>query len=182
MIKESLKNLATTVNQLLHTQTDIDFERAYEICMEALCAGRKLLICGNGGSFADAAHFTQECTGKFKKSRKPFPCILLGDGASITCIANDFGFEEVFARQIEALGNEYDVLIMLSTSGRSPNVRAANDAAIKQNMATIGLFGEVAPFPTTVQFLVPSADTAIIQELHMHFLHTLVGRLEDGIA
>ncbi len=139
--------------------------------------GGTLLICGNGGSACDAMHIAGEFCGRFVKERKGLPAIALSaDSGVITAVGNDYGFERVFARQVEALGREGDLLIALSTSGSSPNVLAALEEAGRQRMHRILLTGEKGRNKTAFAeevFAVPSIVTARIQEAHMLALHLL---------
>jgi len=153
---------------------------------DALASGGKVLACGNGGSACDAMHFCEELTGRFRKDRPPLAAISLTDVGHITCVANDYGYEEVFARGVRALGRPGDVLVALSTSGNSPNIICAVDAAREQGMTTIALLGRDGgklAGACDLQWIVPgvpaSAPTADrIQEIHMLILHALVEGVE----
>jgi D-sedoheptulose 7-phosphate isomerase len=148
---------------------------------ERFSAGRKVLICGNGGSACDAMHFAEELTGRFKDDRPALPAIACTDPGHITCTANDYGFEHVFARWVEALGKKGDVLIVLSTSGNSPNLIAAVKAAEVKDMQTVGLLGRGGGQLQDAcehEIVVPGATSDRIQELHMLILHALVGAVE----
>lgn len=151
-------------------------ERAARLVQEAFDRGRKVLICGNGGSAAEAQHFSDEMVGRYKMNRPSFPVIALtADSAVLTCIGNDYGFEEIFARQVEAYGQPGDILIGLSTSGRSINVLRAATTALRRQMSVIAL---TAPHGTlrdlaTVSIISPSTTTARIQEIHLHAIHLL---------
>jgi D-sedoheptulose 7-phosphate isomerase len=160
--------------------------RAAELVSDALLAGRKLLLAGNGGSAADAQHLATELVVRFKKTRDALAAIALTTDSSIlTATGNDFGFEQVFARQIHALGQPGDVLLAISTSGRSPNILAACRAARERGMAVIGFTGakgEPMRQCCDVSVHVPSEDTALIQQVHITLGHTLCGVAEDAIA
>jgi phosphoheptose isomerase len=153
------------------------------ILRECLDNGGRILLCGNGGSAADAQHLAAEFVGRFVRERRALPALALTTDSSIlTAIGNDFGFEEVFARQIEALGGPGDVLIALSTSGNSPNVRAAVKTAKNKGLRTIGLAGrdggslaKMADIPLVVH----SGNTARIQECHMAIGHILCELVEE---
>ena len=138
-------------------------------------SGNKILICGNGGSAADAQHFAAELVGRFERERPSYPAIALTtDSSTVTAIGNDYGFERVFSRQVEGLGRKGDMLIAISTSGNSPNIHEAVRKAASMGMQTIGLLGrdgggikgEVG-YPV----IVPHARTARIQEAHSFILH-----------
>lgn len=148
---------------------------------ERFAAGRKVLICGNGGSACDAMHFAEELTGRFSEERPALPAIACSDAGHITCTANDYGFEHVFSRWIEALGKKGDVLIVLSTSGNSPNILRAVEAAQKRDMQTVGLLGRGGGKLQDAcehEIVVPGATSDRIQELHMFVLHALVEGVE----
>jgi D-sedoheptulose 7-phosphate isomerase len=147
-----------------------DVHRAADLIADAFKANGKLLVFGNGGSAADAQHIAGELVNRFLKHRKALPAVALTtDGGVLTCIANDTGFEYVFARQIEALGTKGDVCLAISTSGTSPNVTVACEQARKQGMVVIGLLGreggDVAAL-CDLALIVPSNDTQRIQETH----------------
>lgn len=162
-------------------------EEAARRCVAALRGGGKILLCGNGGSAADAQHWAAELVGRFIADRPGLPALALTtDSSALTGIGNDYGYERVFARQVEALGAKGDVLLGLSTSGRSPNVLAAMRAARERGMATIGLTGngpgaaEMASV-SDILLAVPSAVTARIQEGHEVLGHALCGMIERAI-
>jgi len=159
-----------------------DVERAATLVCDALKSGGKLLVFGNGGSAADAQHIAGELVNRFLQERRALPAIsLTTDGGVLTCIANDTGFESVFARQIEALGSEGDVCLAISTSGQSPNIVTACEQARSQKIKVIGLLGrdggKVAPL-CEVALVVPSNDTQRIQEAHNLVGHILCELIE----
>lgn len=149
-------------------------------------AGGRVYACGNGGSAADAQHFAAELTGRFQADRPGFPAIALTtDTSALTSIGNDYGFERVFARQVESLGRAGDTLLALSTSGHSPNVAAAVSAAAERGMTTIGLLGrDGGPLADTVDLplVVGVGATARIQEAHIVILHLLCEAFEGDPA
>lgn len=153
--------------------TEID-ATAIEI-LGALRRGRKVLICGNGGSAADAQHLASELTGRFIRHRKALPAIsLTTDTSALTAISNDYGYEYIFARQVEALAREGDVVIGISTSGSSASVVRAIEAARQLDCLTIGLTGrDGGRLPTLCNrcIIVPSHETALIQEVHESIIH-----------
>jgi D-sedoheptulose 7-phosphate isomerase len=138
-------------------------------------SGNKILICGNGGSAADAQHFAAELVGRFEKERASYPAIALTTDSSIlTAISNDYGFECVFSRQIEGLGRKGDMLIVITTSGNSPNIQQAVRKAASMGMQTIGLLGRDGgslKVEVGCPVIVPHARTARIQEAHSFILH-----------
>lgn len=147
----------------------------------AFTAGNKILICGNGGSACDAMHFAEEFTGRFRADRKPLPVIALTDASHITCVANDYGFEHVFARAIEAYGKPGDWLIMLSTSGNSANLLQAASKAKELGLVTFSLLGKGGGNLKGLsdwEILFPGITADRIQELHMTALHILIEAVE----
>jgi len=161
--------------------------RAAEICIAALRGGRKLMICGNGGSAADAQHWAGELVSRFHYDRPGLAAIALTTDSSIlTAIGNDYGYERVFARQVEALGVTGDVLFGITTSGRSPNIHAAMRAARERGIATVGFTGngpgaaDLAAL-CDVTVMVPSPSTPSIQEGHEVLGHAICAMIEAAI-
>lgn len=151
---------------------------------ERFAAGRKVLICGNGGSACDAMHFAEELTGRFRNDRPALPAIACTDAGHITCTANDFGFDQIFSRWVEALGQKGDVLILLSTSGNSANILKAADAAKARSLTTIALLGRDGGKlrgKCDHELIVPGDGSDRIQELHMLILHMLVEGIERAM-
>jgi D-sedoheptulose 7-phosphate isomerase len=157
-----------------------------EIIAGALRDGNKLLIAGNGGSAADAQHIAAEIVGRYKKERPAYAAIALTtDTSALTAISNDYGFEQVFARQVEGLGRRGDVLLALTTSGRSPNILAALKAARQQGMITIGFTGAkgtVLGASCDHLLAAPSDDTAVIQQIHLTFAHGICELIEQTLT
>lgn len=158
--------------------------QAIELMTAALSADRKLLICGNGGSAADSQHMAAELVGRFEQERPELAAIALSTDTSVlTAVANDYGFEQVFARQVRALGREGDVLVAISTSGGSPNVLAAVHAAQERGLAVVALTGRgggaigASLRNGDIHLCVPHERTARIQEVHLLIVHCLC----DGI-
>jgi len=157
-----------------------EISRAASILTECLFTDGKILACGNGGSAADAQHFAAELVGRFERERPELPAISLStDTSLLTAVANDYSFEQVFAKQVRALGTKGDVLLAISTSGNSPNVKAAVEAAHKREMRVIamtgkggGQIGELMA-PGDVNLCVPHSRTARIQEVHLLMIHCL---------
>jgi D-sedoheptulose 7-phosphate isomerase len=151
----------------------------------ALRAGKKLLIIGNGGSAADAQHIAAEIVGRYKKDRPGYAAIALTtDTSALTAITNDYGFEQVFARQVEGLGQRGDVLLALSTSGRSPNIIAALRKARAQGLLTIGFTGtrgEAMGVSCDHLLIAPSDDTPVIQQIHLAVAHGLCDEIEQAM-
>jgi len=154
--------------------------------IESIKNGNKIMICGNGGSAADAQHFAAELSGKFFRIRKPLPAIALTTNTSaITAIGNDFGFEHIFERQVEGLGKKGDILIAISTSGNSKNVILAVEKARNMSIFTIGLLGKDGGKLKDIldlSIIVPSDITPRIQECHLITYHTICEYVEDELG
>jgi len=165
--------------QTLESLVDLDAQvaKAADLIEQCLRAGNKLLVCGNGGSAADAAHFATELVVRFSKDRRAYPAICLAnDGGLLTAAANDYGFDEIFARQVAAFGLPGDLLICLTTSGKSTNVRRALEEAKTRQLKTIAFLGRDGGSTigvADVDLLVRSDSIARIQEAHQLLLHVL---------
>lgn len=174
-MEESLSEHIKVMENLIHHKENAI--QISNILSKVLSNGHKLLICGNGGSAADAQHFAGELVGRFMKNRQPLKAIALNtDTSIITCIGNDFGFDQVFSRQVEALGQEGDALIAITTSGNSQNVELALQAAKKVGMMTIGLLGNNGGKARNIcdmPIVVDSNNTARIQEAHIFLIHLI---------
>ena len=172
----SLREGAGLRLQLIEGCTDVAVWAAEAIqgCFER---GGTLLLFGNGGSAADAQHIAAEFVGRFNRDRTPLPALALTtDTSALTAIGNDYGFEQVFARQIRALGRPGDVVVAISTSGRSPNILAGVEAARERGLTTIGLTGgggDLLAGLVDIAIVVPSANTARVQECHITLGHIL---------
>jgi len=182
-IQNSLEASRQMVEQCLADQAlQAALVKAVNLCVNTLKSGGKLMFAGNGGSAAEAQHFSAEMVGRFLKERKPLASVALStDTSALTAIGNDYGYDQVFSRQVEALGRSGDVLIVLSTSGRSKNILAAMRAAAALGVATIAFTGreprEMGALADVV-LNVPSSDTPQIQEGHLILGHLLCGLVE----
>jgi len=156
---------------------------AAEIMANALRHDKKILSCGNGGSMSDAMHFAEELSGRFRKDRPAYAALALSDPAFISCVANDYGYEQVFARDVQAFGQRGDVLLAISTSGNSANVLRAAEAARAQNMKVIALTGKdggALAALADVELRVPHVGFADrIQEVHIKIIHCLIEEIEQ---
>ena len=143
-----------------------------------------LLVCGNGGSHCDALHFSEEMTGRYRKDRKPLGAIALGEASHVTCVANDYGFEHIFSRQVEGLGRKGDLLVGITTSGHSLNVINALKVAKSKGLQTVALTGktggEVKDL-ADLAIIVPSNITDRIQEVHIKIIHTVIQCVERSM-
>jgi phosphoheptose isomerase len=161
-----------------------DVAAAGRVLVDCLNAGRKILVCGNGGSAADAQHFAAELVGRFERERPGRPCLALTTDTSIlTAWPNDYAFETVFARQVSTFGQTGDVLVGISTSGNSPNVLAAMDEAARKGMSRIALSGRgggrLAELAGVHQIIVPSDRTSTIQEVHISVIHAWSALIDE---
>ncbi len=161
-------------------------KKAADLVAAALAGGCKLMLCGNGGSAADSQHLAAELTGRFVKDRRPLAAVALStDTSALTCIANDYSFDDVFARQVVGLGRPGDCLVAISTSGNSRNVIRAAEAARAAGIHTIGLLGRDGGKLVglcDVPIVVPSGVTARIQEAHIFIGHTLCAMVEEALG
>ena len=152
---------------------------------ETLRAGGLLMSCGNGGSMCDAMHFAEEWTGRFRGNREAKPALAFSDPSHLTCIANDFGYDEVFAREVAAYGKPGDLLLAISTSGNSPNVLRACETARERGVKTVGLLGkgggELGDL-VDIPIIVPVATTSDrIQEIHIKVIHIVIETVERSL-
>jgi D-sedoheptulose 7-phosphate isomerase len=175
----------STILTLLATNSH-QITRAAAIIVEALATGHLVLVCGNGGSAAEAQHLAGELVGRFRREREPWPVMALtADSAVLTAVANDYGYETVFKRQVAAFGHHGDVLVGISTSGESPNVVNAACEARDRGMSVIALTGRE---PTRlglfsdVAIAVPATETALVQEVHAVLVHLISEVVESSLA
>lgn len=175
---EALKSFNNDAN---HTK----IANAIILMSEALSNGNKIISCGNGGSMCDAMHFAEELSGKFRNDRKGLAALSISDPSHITCVANDYGFDEVFSRYIEAVGNKGDILLGISTSGNSGNVINAVKVARKQGIKTIVLTGKTGGTLAELADLeirAPQSEYADrAQEIHIKVIHTLIYGIERAL-
>jgi D-sedoheptulose 7-phosphate isomerase len=184
LLTNSLREHLETLEALVATQLAA-IERAGDMICEALASGKKVLLCGNGGSAADAQHIAAELVGRYEKQRRSWPAIALTtDTSALTAVSNDFGFEQVFARQVTGLAQAGDVLVAISTSGKSKNVLNAVEEARKIGCRIIALTGmttEPLESICDLTVAVPSIRTARVQEAHItigHLWCEMVDRME----
>lgn len=177
-----IKNSAFELINLLKRINEYDIQQICKQIITCFDNKNKLLIIGNGGSAADAIHFAEELVGRYKKNRKALPALSLCEPTLITCCANDFGYESIFKRQIEALGHEGDILISFSTSGNSKNIIEAIKEANSKKIKTISFLGNKggeAKDISDINIIVPSNNTARIQEIHQFIFHNICEYLDS---
>src|ERR1700730_13581730 len=181
-MRSSSEILKTAINDATKSlQSIVDLEaqiaKAAELIAACLTSGRKVLACGNGGSAADAADFCTELACRFVEDRRPYPAMNLAQGASlITATGNDYGFEEIFARQVRAFGNEGDLLVAVTTTGKAKNIQRAIEEAKTRKLKTISLLGRDGGSTVRiadVDLIVKGDSTARIQEAHKFILHVI---------
>jgi len=189
MMKETIERefrLHLETIQAVMGTMEADLEKASALAVEVLKRGNKVLLCGNGGSAADAQHIAAELTGRYKTERRGLPGIALTtDTSALTAIGNDYGYNRVFDRQVEALANKGDLVIGISTSGNSANIISALTLAKELGCSTIGFSGRDGGAMNEVcdvNLVVPSDDTPRIQEMHILFGHTICQIIDDELS
>lgn len=182
-IRRTLNNSSKTLQKFFKNKVNIQNCTAMaELLSWTFERDKNVFICGNGGSHCDAMHFAEELTGRFNKTRSALGCLALGDASHMTCVANDFSFEDVFSRQLSGLGKHDDVLVVLSTSGNSQNLINAVNHAKSVGLYTIGLLGKDGGKLRDLvdhKIVVESDVTSHIQEVHMAVLHAVVEGIES---
>ena len=187
IISQELEAAATVLQQFMADAEQLQrVEAAARLMADALQAGNKIISCGNGGSHCDAMHFAEELSGRFRENRKALAAIAVSDPSHISCTANDFGFEFIFSRFVEGLGQAGDVLVGISTSGNSANVLRAAAAAKAKGMQVVVLTGkdggQLAPL-ADVALVVPHFGYADrIQEVHIKLIHIMILLIEQHVA
>ena len=181
-VVHGLKEAAETLDSFAKNKENIfQLSEAIKQLILTFREGKNVFSCGNGGSMCDAMHFAEELTGRYRKNRKPLPATAIADPSHLSCVANDFGYDEVFSRHIEAWGNEGDCLLAISTSGNSKNVILATEIAKQKNLKVIGLLGKgggklksLVDYPIVVD----SNTTDRIQEIHIKTIHLMIEGIE----
>ncbi|GEO05354.1 phosphoheptose isomerase [Adhaeribacter aerolatus] len=178
--QQVLTNFLTTPENINRIQA------AAELMAVAVQNGRKILSCGNGGSMCDAMHFAEELTGRYRDDRPAIPAIAISDASHMSCVSNDYGYDSVFSRYVEALGQPGDVILCISTSGNSSNILKAAETARRKGMQVVSLTGKdggkLAPL-TDIEIRVPHFRYADrIQEIHIKVIHILILLIEKSLA
>jgi len=182
-IRAHFEEAERVLKEFLNDSRQIEaVENAGQILVNAFKRGNKVLSCGNGGSMCDAMHFAEELTGRYRDDRKPLPAVAISDPSYLSCVSNDYGYEFVFSRYIEAFGNEGDVLLAISTSGNSKNVINAIEMAINKGVKVIGLTGNDGGKMASlcdVEIRAPKSSYADrAQEIHIKVIHSLIDYVE----
>lgn len=182
-IKNELLEAASTLETFTQKDTIESIQTGALCIADAFKSGNKVIACGNGGSHCDAMHFAEELTGRYRENRPPLPAIAISDPSHLSCVANDFGFNFVFSRYIEALGHKGDILVAISTSGQSENIYNAALAAKEKGMSVVALTGKdggrLAPL-ANVEIRVPHFGFADrIQEIHIKVIHIFIQLIEQ---
>ena len=183
LIKSSLLDAQNLLTKFIESPNTIKTMAKMADVVQSVFEKRgRVFVCGNGGSMCDAMHFAEEWTGRFRKDRDPMPVIALSDPSHLTCVANDFGFESVFSRPIQALGHDGDLLITISTSGNSENVIQAAQVAKDKGMIVFGMLGKDGgklKFNCDQYIIAPGETSDRMQEIHMLVFHILIEAVEQ---
>ncbi|KAB7895600.1 D-sedoheptulose 7-phosphate isomerase [Rouxiella sp. S1S-2] len=188
IIRTELNEAAEVLNKFISDENNIaSIQRAAKLIADSFKAGGKVLSCGNGGSHCDAMHFAEELTGRYRDNRPGYPAIAISDVSHISCVSNDFGYEYIFSRYLEAVGQKGDVLLGISTSGNSGNVIKALETAKAKGMKVITLTGKdggkMASLDADVEIRVPHFGYADrVQEIHIKIIHILILLIEKEMA
>ena len=185
-IFHELKEASELLEKFLSDDSNLKkIENAADLITACITNGGKVISCGNGGSHCDAMHFAEELMGRYRDSRNPLPAIAISDPGYISCVANDFGYEQVFSRFIEGLGNPGDCLLAISTSGNSENILKAAETARGKNMKVIALTGNSGgklASKADIEIRVPHQGYADrIQEIHIKIIHIIINLIEQNI-
>lgn len=183
LIKNELLEAADVLNKFIADEKNLEnIQHAASLIANAFKQSAKVLSCGNGGSHCDAMHFAEELTGRYRENRPGYPAIAISDPSHMSCVGNDFGYDYIFSRYIEALGNQGDVLFCLSTSGNSANILKAVEAASKKGMKIVALTGKGGgkiAGQVDVEIRVPHFGYADrIQEIHIKIIHIIIQLIE----
>ena len=186
-IQQHFEESAQLAQQLLGDKAFLEaMQQGAELLVETLGSGHKILTCGNGGSMCDAMHMAEELSGKYREDRPPFAALAMSDASALTCIGNDYGFDQVFSRQTQALGKPGDVLVCISTSGNSQNVLQAARKAKELGMHVLsltgnggGALGDLADIDVSVPW---SGFADRIQEVHIRCIHSWIDAIEHELA
>jgi D-sedoheptulose 7-phosphate isomerase len=186
IIQQNFQEAQEVLSQFIGNPANLEtIEKAGQAMTASIKNGGKIISCGNGGSMCDAMHFAEELSGRFRDDRKALPAISISDPSHISCVANDYGFDKIFSRYVEALGNKGDVLLAISTSGNSENVINAVNAAKAKGMIVVALTGKdggkIASL-CDVEIRAPHSRYADrVQEIHIKVIHSLIAVIEEAL-
>ncbi|MEJ6686807.1 MAG: D-sedoheptulose 7-phosphate isomerase [Crocinitomicaceae bacterium] len=184
-IQKHFDEAAEVLNKFNNEANMASIEKAIHSMVEALNNGHKIISCGNGGSMCDSMHFAEELSGRFRNDRKALAAVSISDPSHISCVANDYGYEFIFSRYVEAIGNKGDVLLGISTSGNSNNVIRAVEAAKNKGINTIVLTGKdggLLADLASIEIRAPHTDFADrVQEIHIKVIHALIDGIERAL-
>lgn len=185
-IKNSLAEAQNTLNKFVADEQNLTLvEKAVAAMVASIKGDGRILACGNGGSMCDSMHFVEELTGRYRKDREPIAAMSMGDPSHITCVANDYGYEYIFSRHVQAWGRKGDTLLAISTSGNSQNVILAVEEAKKKDMKVVGLLGKNGgklKDMVDVPIIVDCPITDRIQEIHIKLIHIFIEGIERHIV
>ncbi|RPJ75021.1 MAG: D-sedoheptulose 7-phosphate isomerase [Alphaproteobacteria bacterium] len=184
-VAESLLEAQKVLNSFISDKKNIDnINSAISLMVESYKNNGRIFSAGNGGSMCDAMHFAEELTGRFRKERAPLPAMAINDASHLTCVSNDYGYEFIFSRYVEAWGNKGDILLAISTSGNSKNIILAVEAAKKKGMKVVGLLGKgggALKDMVDVSLIVDSSISDRIQEVHIKCIHIFIEGIERNL-
>ncbi|NJL13375.1 MAG: D-sedoheptulose 7-phosphate isomerase [Microscillaceae bacterium] len=186
-IKEELLSAKNVLEAFMTSERNLEIiAEAAQKMSEAILSGNKIFSAGNGGSHCDAMHFAEELTGRYRENRMPLPALAIADPSHLSCVSNDYGFEQVFSRYLEALGQPGDVLLAISTSGNSPNILKGAEMARHKGMLVIALTGKDGgklASQAHLEIRVPHLGFADrIQEVHIKVIHILIMLIEEQVC
>ncbi len=187
LIKNNFIEAKQLLDQFINDENNLNkIAQAGALLVESIKNGGKAISCGNGGSMCDAMHFAEEMTGRFRENRKALPAVSVSDASHISCVGNDYGYEEIFSRYVDSIGREEDVLLAISTSGNSENVLRAAKVAKEKGIKVIGLTGKSGGKLAElcdVEIRVPHNGYADrIQEIHIKVIHSLIHFVEENLG
>lgn len=184
-VNHSLTEAFTVLTKFVNDGVNVEkINSAISVMVESYKSNGRIFSCGNGGSMCDAMHFAEELTGRFRKERAPLPAMAINDASHLTCVSNDYGYDFVFSRYIDAWGNKGDVLLAISTSGNSQNVILAVEAAKKKGMKVVSLLGKGGgklKDMSDVAIIVDSNVSDRIQEIHIKCIHIFIEGIERSL-
>jgi D-sedoheptulose 7-phosphate isomerase len=187
IIKNNFQEAKQILDQFINDEENLkNIERAGQALVQSFENGGKAISCGNGGSMCDAMHFAEELTGRFRENRKAIPAVSISDASHISCIGNDYGYDEIFARYVDSLGKKEDVLLAISTSGNSPNIMKAVAVAKAKGITVIGLTGKSGgelSAACDIEIKAPFSEYSDrAQEIHIKVIHSLIHYVEEHLT